>query len=248
VLVREEAEGALVIGQLSHAWISGQLARAWGNDVVAPPEPREPIALGAEQHDIGWAHTDLHPRLSSETGLPQSFLELALEDHLAIWRGAPERLLSQSAHAALVVSLHGRSLAELRAGARPEQAAALAPLIAEELERQERLRDVLGLSAAALERIQRQMWTWDGLSLALCNGWRPFVAHEVPGAGGPLDVELRDGVDGTVALDPWPLACEQLEVRCEARRLEGRYEDEAEMLSALARAEPLTLTFRLAAG
>jgi hypothetical protein len=248
MLVRAEDEGALVIGQLSHAWISGQLARAWGNGVVAAPEPREPLALGAEQHDVGWAQVDLRPRLSAETGLPLNFLELAVEDHLAIWRGAPDRLLSQSAHATLVVSLHGRSLSELRARVRPEQAAELAPHIGEERDRQERLREALGLSAADVERMQRQMWAWDGISLALCNGWRPFVARDVPGADGLIDIELSDGADGTVRLDPWPLAVDRLEVRCEARRLERRYEDEAEMVSALARAEPLTLTFLLAAG
>ena len=110
MLVRRDYEGgALAIGQLSHAWLSGQLARAWGNDEFPAPEPREPIALGAEQHDVGWALFDLRPGLS-ETGLPRSFLELTPGEHLSIWRAAPDRLLSVSAYAALVVSLHGASL------------------------------------------------------------------------------------------------------------------------------------------
>ena len=40
------------------------------------------------------------------------------------------------------------------------------------------------------ERTQRQMWTWDGLSLALCNAWRPFVARDVPCAEGLVELEL----------------------------------------------------------
>jgi hypothetical protein len=83
-------DGALAIGQLSHAWLSGQLARAWGNDRFSAPEPREGIALGAQQHDIGWARFDLEPRFNPESGLPRTFLELTAEEHLAIWCGAPE--------------------------------------------------------------------------------------------------------------------------------------------------------------
>src|SRR6185503_15933655 len=107
MLVRPDGEGALAIGQLSHSWLSGQLARAWGNDRFCAPEPREEIVLGAEQHDIGWALFDLRPRLSADTALPCSFVETNVGEHLEIWETAPDRLLSQSVHAALVVSLHG---------------------------------------------------------------------------------------------------------------------------------------------
>ena len=137
--------------------------------------------FGAEQHDVGWAHADLEPRLDPDSGLPRNFLETTVEEHLAIWRDAPLRLLSQSLHAALVASLHGRSLSELRARAAPKQAPALQRHIEEERARQNELCGLLGLSAGQAERIQRQMWTWDGLSLALCHGWRPFTAKDVPG-------------------------------------------------------------------
>src|SRR5437899_7881464 len=86
VLVRVDDEGALAIGQLSHAWLSGQLARAWGSEHFPPPDPREEIALGAEQHDIGWARFDLEPRFNAETGLTRNFLELTVCEHFPIWR------------------------------------------------------------------------------------------------------------------------------------------------------------------
>src|SRR5438132_5880492 len=92
VLVRVDDDGALAVGQLSHAWLSGQLARAWGNDRFSAPEPREEIVLGAQQHDIGWALFDLEPRFDPERGLPRNFLELTVDEHLAIWRDAPDRL------------------------------------------------------------------------------------------------------------------------------------------------------------
>jgi len=247
VLVRLDDSGALAIGQLSHAWLSGQLARSWGNVQFGSVEPREEIALGAQQHDIGWALFDLEPRFNHENGLPRTFLELTVDEHLAIWRGAPERLVSQSLHAALVVSLHGCSLSQLRMRSNPDQAGALQAHVEEEHARQAQLRATLGISEAQAERTRRQMWTWDGLSLALCNAWRPFIASDVPAAEGLVAVELRDRKDGTSTLDPWPFASKRVEVRCEARRLRARYADEAAMRRAFERAEPVTLKFALVA-
>jgi hypothetical protein len=247
MLVRLDDDGAIAIGQLSHAWLSGQLARAWGNAAFPAPSPREEIALGAEQHDIGWARIDADPPFNPDTGRPRNFLELTVEEHLGIWRDAPEHLMSQSVHAALVVSLHGRSLSELRAKAAPEQAERLQQHVAAERERQARLSELLGIGNAELERTRRQMWTWDGISLALCNRWRPFTARDVPSSDGLADIELRDRPDGSVALDPWPLSRERVEVRCEARRIAERYESESAMRAALAGCRPVMLTFTLSA-
>jgi hypothetical protein len=244
VLVRVDDDGALAIGQLSHAWLSGQLARAWGNERFTAPEPREEVALGAEQHDIGWALFDLEPGFNPESGLPRSFLELTVEEHLAIWRDAPDRLLTQSLHAALVVSLHGCSLSELRANSRTEQVELRAHIDAERA-RQARLCATLGVSEAEVQRTRRQMWTWDGVSLALCNGWRPFTARDVPTADGLIDLELREREDGTLTLDPWPFATERVELRCEARQLDRRYETELSMRRAFELAEPVALAFTL---
>jgi hypothetical protein len=246
VLVRQDEDGALAIGQLSHSWLSGQLARAWGNERFIGPEPREEIVLGAQQHDIGWALVDLEPRWNEQTGLPRSFLELTVEEHLAIWRSAPDQLLSESLHAALIVSLHGRSLSELRAHAALEQAAALREHVEAERARQAWLCGILDISEAQAHRAQRQMWTWDGLSLALCNGWQPFTSRDVPSHEGLLDIELRGAGEGTYTLDPWPFGEDRVEARCEARRLASRYESERAMFEAWRDAAPVSLTFSLA--
>lgn len=247
MLVRLDDDGALAIGQLSHAWLSGQLARAWGNERFGAVEPHEEIALGAEQHDVGWALFDLEPPFNPDSGLPRSFLEVTVEDHLRIWRGAPDRLASQSLHAALVVSLHGRSLSELRSRNASGQAEALKAHIDEERARQRRLCATLGLCEGEVERIRRQMWAWDGLSLALCSAWRPFTVRDVPTANGLIDVELRDREDGASTLDPWPFRHPHVDVRCEARPLKTRYADRSSMRDALEQATPVTLTFALVA-
>lgn len=248
MLLRRDEEGVLAIGQLSHAWLSGQLARAWGNERFPGPDPREEIALGAEQHDIGWAQFDLAPGISARSGLPRSFLETSVEEHLEIWSGAPDRLLSVSEHAALVVSLHGGALSELRLQAAADGEHLLRQHIAAEHERQARLRQRLGISEEQTRLIQRQMWTWDGLSLALCHGWDPFAAHEVPERDGLGEVELRIAGDGSITLDPWPFSVPTVEVRCEGRRLADSYQSEDSMQRDLEEAPRTTLTFRLVAG
>ncbi|MGA9876430.1 MAG: DUF3891 family protein [Solirubrobacteraceae bacterium] len=243
MLVRLDGDGALAIGQLSHAWLAGQLAAAWGNARFGEVNPREEITLGVQQHDIGWAPFDLQPQFNPDTGLPRNFLELTVEEHLAIWRGAPDCLMSQSSYAALVVSLHSSSLSELRARSAPEQAMVLKAHINEELARQSQLCATLKVSERQKERLRRHIWVWDTLSLALCNAWRPFAIGDVPTADGPISVELSDRDDGTSTLDPWPFNSEQVEVCCEARRLGVRYEDEAALRRAFAQAEPIKLTF-----
>jgi hypothetical protein len=245
MLVRRDNQGALAIGQLSHAWLSGQLARAWGNDDFPAPDPREEIALGAEHHDIGWALFDLRPGLSPKTRLPRDFLELSAEEHLAIWSDAPDHLLSQSQHAALVVSLHGCSLSELRARGDPTHLQALTRHIDAERARQSRLRDSLGLTEQQTKRTQRQMWAWDGLSLALCCGWDPFTVRDVPTRDGLSEIELSARDDGTFTVDPWPFAESHVEARCEARRMLSAYEDERAMQRALDGPDLVTLEFEL---
>ncbi len=258
MLVRSEEKGTLVIGQLSHAWLSGQLARAWGNERFAAPDPHEEIALGAEQHDVGWALFDLAPGRSAESGLPRSFLETTVEQHLEIWRTAPDRLLSVSTYAALVVSLHGASLSALRLGSAKEGCELLEQHVAGEHARQARLREKLGLTERDTQRIQRWMWAWDGLSLALCNGWDPFTSRDVPAGDQLVDLELRRagaapmspaaGVrhEGTFTLDPWPFSGDRVVVSCEARELGApRFENEETVQRALEGAEVLRLVFEL---
>ena len=114
MLIRPDGDDVIAIGQAAHAWMSGQLARAWGNERFDSPEPHEEVCLAAEQHDVGMAEWDLAPRLHPTEGRPLSFMEMALEDHLRLWAAAPAKLLSQSAYAALLVSMHGTALYELR--------------------------------------------------------------------------------------------------------------------------------------
>ena len=58
MVLREDGDGVLCIGQPAHAWVSGQLARAWGNERFGAFAPREEVCLAAAQHDLGMAAWD----------------------------------------------------------------------------------------------------------------------------------------------------------------------------------------------
>jgi hypothetical protein len=216
MLLRPDGEGVLCIGQASHAWVSGQMARAWGE----PFEPHEEVCLAAEQHDVGMAAWDRLPGLNADTGLPLSFTEMSFSVHSALWLDAPRMLVTTSTHAAALVSLHGTRLYEMR-----ERTAEVESF----LDAQEGFRRDLGFARADLEPGSTLLWVWDYLSLAVLLGW----VGEVEG--------IR--VDG-LRVTPWPFRQPELTVRCEARRLEGRFADEASLHAALAAApvERLELT------
>ena len=201
MLVRPEGQGALLITQQAHAWVSGQLARAWGNERFDEPQPHDKVCLAAEQHDLGMASFDMRPDLNPETGLPQSFIEMPLERHLAIWRLAPHRMLVQDRYAALLVSLHGTALYERR-----EPVPAVRAFLEEQRALQHELADSLEVCDEELARNQRLIWIFDSLSLALLLGWDPFEVE---------DIERRGST-----LDPWPFREDSLTLRCDGRRLE----------------------------
>jgi hypothetical protein len=245
MLLCRDGDGLIAVGQPAHAWVSGQLARAWGNPRFGALEPREEVCLAAEQHDLGMAAWERRPTLNPETGLPRSFMELTLDEHLEIWWSAAPLVVSQSPYAALLVSMHGTALYERRDLTRlgAADAAKVEAFLTGQRELQERLRAALQLDPGAVRRNQRLVWTWDSLSLGLLLGWEPFTLAAVPAADGETDIEVRGRT-----LDPWPFAMPAVTLRYDGRRLGGPYAGEAAMRAALADApwvgRELTLTAR----
>jgi hypothetical protein len=239
MLLRTEEADVLAIGQQSHAWISGQLARAWGNDRFPSPDPWEEACLAAEQHDIGFATRDLEPLLNPDTGLPYSFMDMPLPQHLGLWSNAPRRLLPQSRYAALLVSMHGerlyrrRDLEELSAN----QAEAVRTYLRDQARFQEALIGSLQPDRDLLAQNSQLVWIWDFLSLAVCLDWAPRTAREAPTVDGRVDIEIAPGPrPRTAVIDPWPFRVSVVRVHCEGRRLERRFESQAELQTAFERA------------
>lgn len=229
MLLREDGDAIVCIGQPAHAWLAGQIARAWSD----PVEPRDEVCLAADQHDQGMAGWDAAPELNRETGLPYSFLEMPLGTHLSLWSAAPLMVLTQSRYAALLTSMHGTALYEMRDLGKMSlhDADRVRAYIAAQRALQERLAE--GLDRDEVRRNQRLIWVWDFLSLALCLRW---------------DGRSVDGItvdDGTI--EPWPFRDGAVTLRTEGRRLEGRFSDEGAMRTALAEAPFVELRFELAA-
>jgi hypothetical protein len=254
MLLRRDEHGVLAIGQPSHAWISGQLALAWGNERFGAVEPREEVCLAAGQHDIGMAEWDLEPTFNPQTGLPHSFIEMPLEVHIELWGGAARRLIRQSRYAALLTSMHGVRLYELRDSSKLDAADAerVTAFFAAQRALQERLKDSLqadrGTAYRATDALIRRgsdlLWAWDYLSLALCLGWAPCSATDVPTAGGATELSLTP-TRASVEVDPWPFAADHVEVHCEGQRLAERYANENELRRALTAAPWETFSIEL---
>jgi uncharacterized protein DUF3891 len=251
VILREDGDAVIAIGQPAHAWLSGQLARAWGNERFPAPEPREEVCLAAEQHDLGMAAWDSEPRLNPETGRPMSFLEMPTEVHLELWTRAPRLALVQGRYAALLVSLHGTLLYEYRDWSRaPEETRRAVEAYRED---QRELQDELVRSLAAdpryapyvepetLDHNRRLVAAWDAISLMLCMRRLPYTIER------PERMELSEAGSGgaRARLDPWPFGGESLSVRCEGRRLEDRFRTDDELREALAVAPWQTLEIEL---
>jgi Protein of unknown function (DUF3891) len=257
MLLRPDGDAVIAIGQPAHAWVSGQLARAWGNERFGAVEPWEETCLGAEQHDVGMAGWERRPTLNPQTGLPHTFMELGLDAHLEMWSGAAGRVLPQSRYAAVLVAGHGISLFERRDLARmqPADADRVRGFLAAQRAFRAKLLDALradprtapSAADAVVRRNQRLVWTWDSLSLGLLLDWWPYRLEAVPAAGAAVDVEVQAGAGHAIALDPWPFAAPRVTVRCEGRRLAGRFDDEEELRAALADAPWVTLELDLAA-
>jgi Protein of unknown function (DUF3891) len=247
ILRREAGRGVLAIGQASHAWISGQLARAWGNQRFGTIEPREEVCLAAEQHDVGMAEWDLHPSFDAGTGLPHSFTDMPLDVHMRLWREGPRKLISQSRWAALLVSMHGMRLYEMRdlARLREDEAEAVRAFLREQRELQATLLSSLQVAQDTVKRGSDLLWTWDYLSLALCLDWAPCAAKAVPTANTPVTLHVQPDGERCFCLDPWPFAGNRLAVHAEGRRLAERYETAQALREGLESARWETIVFEL---
>ncbi len=193
------------------------------------------------------AEWDLRPTLNPETGLPHSFMEMPLDTHLELWSHAGAKLVRQSAYAALLVSMHGSALYEMRDLDRMDAADAdkVRRFLADRRAKQDALLATLGRHREDVARNQRLIWTWDFMSLALCLDWAPTTAERVPFGDGEVDIRIGKGRGKGLTLDPWPFAEPSVTVGCEGRHLSGPYESEEELHAALREAEVVSLRWDL---
>lgn len=208
------------------------------------------FVLATACHDAGWPVVDVAPPLNSQ-GLPQDVFETSRDVGLRAWSGAPEAVHRAAMHtltppealwAELLVSLHTLSLSALATtpNATNEQfdVASLPERFEinkfqqREIERQERLRQSLGLatdvpltlgladehtapSEDALRWHLRWLQALDVMSLGVCCTKPPIAeikdVHPAPGEPGDVLRLRREGDD--LLVSPWPFSVERIDLR-----------------------------------
>jgi Protein of unknown function (DUF3891) len=126
----------------------------------------------------------------------------------------------------VLVSMHGTALYERR-----ERTPTVQAYLDEQRAFQQDLAASLGVPHEELARNQRLIWTFDALSLAVLLDWDPFSVEGVERRG--------------ATVEPWPFRDDSLVLRCDARRLDRRFDDQDEMLAALAAAPWESVEVRL---
>jgi len=262
---RRHGNDFLLITQHDHALVAGQMAEVFGNQRFASPTPREQAIEGVKLHDCGWPVHDDEPTLNGQ-GLPLDVFETPRPIAFAVWTASVERAVAKDPYAGLLVSLHVLSLSLLateaaRGTARfdmenPQDRFAIIKFQQRELERQEDLRQRLGLRSekathkAVAKELRQQsedqlqfnfamLQVMDQLSLAACCTEPPVKqSRDLPAAPGGEKVKLamvREGND--VIVEPWPFADERVELMIPATHVPGQaYRSEKELRDTIAAA------------
>ncbi len=227
MLLHDDGDGIVCIGQAAHSWVSGRLARRWGNDDVPPPEPLAELCLSAEQHDIGMADWDRLPELDPGTGYPMSFLELPPATHLELWTDAPEKILSQSPYAALLVSMHGHALFSERS-----PSAEIERYLRDQEQLQRDLLERIGEDPVRARRNQQLVWAVDHLALV------GFFADWTPDEVAVDAITYRSTTLGPqhIGVEPWPFCEPEITLSYPGRRLTAKSRTAEELHGRLAAA------------
>jgi|GEM_PF-4456918 len=238
-------DGFWLYTQRVHAFIAGQIAQAWQ---LSPIDPLPELLLTATIHDDGWAERDEKPLRNSD-GLPRTFTELDLDDHILIWERGIRRITETNLYAGLLVSLHSTSLYErrLKSGRDddvPQTRARIQRYIAEQLIFQADLEAFLAahygklVQNPKLQHNRELLQVWDGMSLLLCVG----AARDVQTITvGDLSIEMMVDDTGILWMEPWPFDPESdtLTVYGEARFLPHRiFETDAALQASYAATYP----------
>jgi hypothetical protein len=263
VIVREEGERLILVRQADHAMLSGRLAAAWGAPPWQPPQPRDSVIVGARLHDLAWtAFDEALPRRPD--GRPYAFHEVSRVISSRLYRRGLDAVEALDPYAALLDSLHYTGFYVSHWGwrhwARPsalegEEREAVERFVADEVVRQRRLRDRLGVDRSRDSELRcNYLWLqlWDRISLDICRrgfaGWveeYPAVRAR-PDLDAPevrLRIELEPG--GVCRLSPYPLLADGLTTQLPCVNLPRAGDVEATRLAWLAGGtETIRVTFR----
>jgi hypothetical protein len=105
-----------LVEQHEHARLAGDLCDRWGNERFDAPCPAAPMRLASDLHDEGWRELDGEPRFNGQAARPLHFLEIAQDEHVALYGHGVEAAGRQDPYAGLLVSMHWTGLYRARWG------------------------------------------------------------------------------------------------------------------------------------
>ena len=111
-MIRRDAIGPdgracwILISQIEHARLAGSLAAPWGRPPFAPLVPRDEVLAAVTHHDDGWRDWEQRIHLDPAHARPRDFMEMPLEDSLAIWSGSIESAAAIGPLAGYMVAGH----------------------------------------------------------------------------------------------------------------------------------------------
>lgn len=270
MIVQEQGDQLILIRQTDHAVLSGFFAREWGNDLFQRPEPFESLLLAASEHDNGWRDWELQPQIDPKTRLPYSFMSIATDAHIELYRRGIERVVKSNRYAGLLVSMHASGLYDRARATIPGFSAKYVKSTEAELVngflqglklQQLRLKVDLRADEGTKEFVQdklleansKRLEALDRLSLYFCMSSVPHDATidavPVDVQGSEVDWEVRPRGPNDVALGPYPFRREPLQVSILTRRVPKRlYANSLDFQKTLARAPYSALNFTLHAG
>lgn len=243
MIIREREHGLTLIRQTEHARLCGVMAEHWGASGFAEPEPYEPLVRAAAEHDNGWREWEDAPRINPDSGRPYTYIDIPIDQHLAIYRRGIARALVEDPYTGVMVSTHGSLLYSRFREGQP----GASDFIAEQLSLRERLLPELAddpryadhCDAGTLAANRDLLFGWDALSLFLCHGEAWLETLEFPTGSTPERVELAvRATDGGWSLEPWPFR-QSLDLTISTIELDGeRFEDQEALDRALKGARP----------
>ncbi len=157
-----EGEPHFISTMIEHMDFCGQIARSFGNDVFEMIQPAEAL-YAIDNHDRGWDDYDQQPGFDVNTRLPFLMSQTPAEDAIKTNRGSPDHNEQHHPYSGLLSSMHTWGLYNRRYGftqfavrtrtsisvpVAPENRKKIDAMLANELERQKRLRRVLSSSPA----------------------------------------------------------------------------------------------------
>jgi hypothetical protein len=258
MIVREDGDDLLLIGQTDHSRLVGQFAAHWGNARFATPRPFDTVARAAAFHDYGWLRYETSPILD-ETRRTPGFRQIPLTaEQLASFQWCIDWLTGIDPYAGLIVGMHGTGLWRARYGVVAYPTAhnprimtpALEAFIADNERRQEAAR--AGYDPSEVWTNYHLMQVWDLLGLYFCCQ-DPTADHIDPvplaygadrAAGVRMALAPKDRF--TVAFDPFPFGTAPCAVQLATKRLARQtFADLDDFRRAYFQAPTELMTFRL---